>query len=80
MFLRSKRQLPQMVRLTRNNDSPSSPTIPSMADATFKATSQQNPQVMPTVGVSYREAMGATMFAHVSSTISAATSTVVVAA
>jgi len=41
---------------------------------------QQNPQVTPNVGVSYTETQGAMMPTHVSSTIPAATSTVVVAA
>jgi len=80
MFLRNKKQLPEMVRHTRNNGSQSSPSNPSMVDATLEATSQQNPQVAPTVGTSHTEALGATMPTHVSSTIPVASSTVVAAA
>jgi len=66
-----------MVRNTRNNDSQSSPSHPSMADATLEVTSQpQNPQVTPTIGVSHIEVPGATVPTHVSSTIPTATSTV----
>jgi hypothetical protein len=62
MFLRNKKQLPEMVRNTHNNDSQSSPSNPSMADATLEVTSQQqNPQVTLTVDVSHIEALGATM-------------------
>jgi len=43
-----------------------------VTDATFEVTSQQNPQAMPTVGVSRTEALGATMPTHFSSTIPAA--------
>jgi len=58
MFLRNKKQLPEMVCNTRNNDSQSSPSNPSMSDATLEVTSQQqNPQVTPTVGVSHTEAL-----------------------
>jgi hypothetical protein len=51
-----------------------------MTDATFEVTSQQNPHVTPTVGVSRTEALGATMPTHVSSTKPAAASTVAAAA
>jgi hypothetical protein len=64
-----------MVRNTRNNDSQSSPSNPSVADAALEVTSQQNPQVTPIVGVSHTETLGATMPIHVSSTIPAAAST-----
>jgi len=50
MFLRNKKQLPKMVRPTRNNVSQSSPSNPPVADATLEVTLQQNPQVTPTLG------------------------------
>jgi len=61
-----------MVCNTRNNDSQSSPSNPSVANATLEVTSQKNPQLTPTVGVSCKEDLGAMMLAHVSSTIPAA--------
>jgi len=69
-----------MVRPPRNNDSSSSPTIASMADATFDATSQQSPQVTPNVGASHDDTMGVTIPAHISSTMPASASTVAAAA
>jgi len=60
MFLRSKRQLPEMVRPPSHNDSPSSPMIASMSHATFDATTQQSSQATPTVGASYTETIGTT--------------------
>jgi hypothetical protein len=70
-----------MVHNTSNSDSQSSPSHPSMADATLEVTSQpKNLQVKPTVGVSHMETLGATMPTHVSSTIPAGASTVIVAA
>jgi hypothetical protein len=80
MFLRNKKNLPEMVRNTRNNDSQSSPSNPSMVDATLEVTSQQNPQVTPTVAVSHIETLGATMPTHVFLTIPTAASTVAAAA
>jgi len=50
-----------MVRNTRNNDSQSSLSDPPMAYATLEVTSQQNPQVTSTTGVSRTEPLGATM-------------------
>jgi len=50
-----------MVRNTRNNDSQSSLSDPPMAYATLEVTSQQNPQVTSTAGVSRTEPLGATM-------------------
>jgi hypothetical protein len=76
MFLRNKKQLPEIVRPLRNNDSPSSPTMASMADTTFDATSQQSPQVTPTIGASHTETMGAIIPVHISSTMHALVSTV----
>jgi len=65
-----------MVRNTRNNNLQSSPSNPSVADATLKVTSQQqNPQVTPIVGVSHTETLGATMPSHVSLTIHVVAST-----
>ena len=51
-----------------------------MTDATLEVTSQQNPQVKPTVDVSHTKALVETMSSQVSSTIPAAASTVVAAA
>jgi len=45
-----------MVRNTHNNGSQSSPSNQSVAYATLEVTSQQKPQVTPTVGVSHTEA------------------------
>ena len=47
---------------------------------TLEVTSQQNPQVTPSVGVSRTEALGATMPIHISSTLPTATSIVAAAA
>jgi len=63
-----------MVRPPRNNDSPSSSIIASMANTTFDATSQQSPQATPTVGASHTETMGETILAHISSTMPASAS------
>jgi len=40
-----------MVHNTRNNDSQSCPSDPPMVDATLEVTSQQSPEISPTVGV-----------------------------
>jgi len=71
MLLRNKKQLPEMVHPSRNNDSPSSPTMASMADTTFDVTSQQILQVTPTIGASHDEMLGVTMPSHISSTMPA---------
>jgi len=80
MFLRNKKKLPEMVRPSRSNDSPSSPTMQSMADTTFDATSQQIPQATLTIGASHDDTIGVTIPAHISSTMPASASTVDAAA
>jgi len=76
MFLRSKKKLPEMVRYTRSNDPPSSPTRASMKSTSLNVIPQQSPQITPSHGANVDERVGATFFAHVSSTTPVTTLTV----
>jgi len=78
MFLRSKTKILEIVRYTRSNDPPSSPTRASMENTSLNVIRQQSPQTMPSHGANVDEMVGATIPAHISSTVPVTTSTVAV--
>ena len=65
-----------MVRSTRSNGPPSSPTRASMDDSSLNVNLQQSPHTMPSDGANDDETVGATIPAHVSSTVPVTTLTV----
>jgi hypothetical protein len=65
-----------MVRSTRSNDPPSSPTWASMENTSLNVSSQQSPQTTPSHGANVDETVGATIPAHISSTVPVTTLTV----
>ena len=66
-----------MVRSSRSNDPPPSPTRASMENTSLKVIPQQSPQTTPSHGTSVDETVQETISAHISSTIPITTSTVV---
>jgi len=76
MFLRNRKKLPETVRYTRSNDPPSSPTRASMENTSLNVIPQQSPQTTPSHGTNVDVTVGATILAHISSTIPVTTSTV----
>jgi len=76
MFLRNRKKLSEMVCSTRSNDLPSSPTRASMENTSLNVIPQQSPQTTPSHGANVDETVGATIPAHISSTITITTSTV----
>jgi len=66
-----------MVRSSRSNDPPPSPTRASMENTSLKVIPQQSPQTTPSHGTNVDEMVGATIPAHISSTIPVTTSMVV---
>jgi len=65
-----------MVRSTRSNDPPSSPTRTSMEDTSLNVNPQQSPQTTSSHGANIDETVGVTIPAHISSTVPVTTSTV----
>jgi len=65
-----------MVRFTRSNDPPSSPTRASMENTSLNLSSQQSPQTTSSHGANFDETVGATIPVHISLTVPVTTSTV----